>query len=620
MKLRSMLVVATLAGVSFAQKGAAPAAAGPLEQAQIDAALERGVEFLVGSYRERMAKGRIGAQERSGQMALSLYALLKSGAAREDASVQRLLHELSKQRPDQTYDVACMALAAAAHERIDNRLWLEELAAQLVAWQEKGGDWGYPGAILDLSNTQYAALGLWAAARSGVPIESDVWKRMAQSVLKYATEDGGFGYTAGSKAGATGSMTAAGVGTLAIAESQLRLARALDAALEGEIAAARRRGVEWLGKRFTVETNPGSGGWHYYYLYGLERMGAFAAAPKLGPHDWYDAGARWLLARQDPKGSWTAGADLSETCFALLFLRRATSSEPRKRGPVSGERPQREGAPTAVTIAAEAAPEDRGATRLAIVDWDAGLLSSLERAGERGRGPRVARVEWIVDGQPTSVELGLPSQPADRSRFAVLPLFKSAGKHTAQAHVYALREDGAEERLESQTLEFEVTHALPEWMGARKLEKLGNFAPDTKPKARASSHARGAAAPFGEAYEAEFAADGNPRTAWLAAENDAKRELSIQYAKPRECARIVVRPAFLVALGPQALGRVTKLEVVINGKARHELVGTGDARQPFVIELAPTQSVKRIDVRILESSAGATNALVGVGEIELHAP
>jgi hypothetical protein len=157
-------------------------------------------------------------------------------------------------------------------------------------------------------------------------------------------------------------------------------------------------------------------------------------------------------------------------------------------------------------------------------------------------------------------------------------------------------------------------------MGARKLEKLGNFAPDTKPKARASSHARGAAAPFGEACEAEFAADGNPRTAWLAAENDAKRELSIQYAKPRECARIIVRPAFLVALGPQALGRVTKLEVVINGKARHELVGTGDARQPFVIELAPTQSVKRIDVRILESSAGATNALVGVGEIELHAP
>jgi hypothetical protein len=624
--MRSILGVCLAASLAFAQRGGGAAAPQALEQASIDAALERGAAFLRASYTERLAKGRVGAQERNGQMALSLYTLLKSGVPRNDPTVERLLHALSKETPTQTYDTACFALALYTHDAIDNRPWLEELAAQLVEWQEKEGDWSYPGGIVDLSNTQYAALGLWAASRAGVRIESDVWRRMAQSVLRYSTADGGFGYTASAKSGtgsgATGSMTAAGVGTLAIAEGRLRLARELDATLEARIAAARGRGIEWLAKHFTVDTNPGSGGWHFYYLYGLERMGAVMGAPLLGPHDWYEQGAHWLLARQDVKGAWNNGTDLSETCFALLFLRRATSSEPRQRAPRSGERATQEGAAAPITIAAEASADARGALRLSIVDWDPALLRPFERAGERGRGPRVARVEWLVDGEAVAVELGLPSQPADRALFAVTPLFRAAGKRSVQAHVVALAEDGSEQRLASQLLEVEVVRALPAWMSQSSLDPLANRGPEAKPKARASSHAKGAATPFGEAYEAENAVDGNARTAWLAADGDPKRELSIQYSRAQVCATLVVRPAVLAALGADALSRPTKLEVVINGKAKHTLEFGADVLQPAVLKLSPPLSIKRLDLTLSAvapgAAGGASSALVGLGEVELH--
>lgn len=612
--ISSLAIVAAL--LCAAQQAGGPAT--PLAQASVDAALERGAKFLGASYSERLAKGRVGAQERNGQMALSLYTLLKSGVSRDDATVQRLLHALAKEIPEHTYDAACFALALYTHDPVDNRVWLEELAARLLSWQEKDGDWSYPGGIVDLSNTQYAALGLWAASRAGVRIESDVWRRMANSVLRYQTQDGGFGYTAGGKAGATGSMTAAGVGTLAIAEGRLRLARELDAGIEKSIAVARQRGVEWMAKHFSVETNPGSGGWHYYYLYGLERMGAVTAAPVLGPHDWYDLGARWLLERQDDKGSWGNGTDLSETCFALLFLRRATSSEPRKRAPRSGERPAREGATNPITIAAEVSSDERGALRLSIVDWDPALLKPLEWAGERGRGPRVARVEWLIDGEPAAIELGMPSQPADRSLYAVTPLFKSAGKHTVQAHVFALSEGGAEQRIESQVLEVEATRASPAWALATKFTPLANRGPGAKPKARASSEAKGAAAPFADAYEADNASDGNPRTPWLAANGDAKRELSIQYSKSHKCARIVVHPPLLASLGSAALTRPTELELVLNGKAKHTLSFSADPTQPVELRLDPATPIKRIDLKILGVASGAPSPLTGIGEIELY--
>ena len=50
-------------------------------------------------------------------------------------------------------------------------------------------------------------------------------------------------------------------------------------------------------------------------LYGTEMMGT---------HKWYPEGAKVLIETQAANGSWGAGT--VDTCFAILFLKRATRS------------------------------------------------------------------------------------------------------------------------------------------------------------------------------------------------------------------------------------------------------------------------------------------------------
>jgi hypothetical protein len=81
-------------------------------------------------------------------------------------------------------------------------------------------------------------------------------------------------------------------------------------------------GLQWILKHFSVSENPGVGNKNfYYYMYGLERAGMLFGTEIIGSHKWYPEGAESLLALQQADGGW--GAD-NETCFAILFLTRAT--------------------------------------------------------------------------------------------------------------------------------------------------------------------------------------------------------------------------------------------------------------------------------------------------------
>jgi len=125
-----------------------------------------------------------------------------------------------------------------------------------------------------------------------------------------------------------GSMTTSGVAALVICK----------AALEGtpyykqnkeKINKGIRDGAAWLAHNFTVTSNPGRAGmWHYYYLYGLERAGVLTLCQVFGKHDWYAEGANFLLGAQRSDGSWPSDgmvSALSNTCFAILFLKKATT-------------------------------------------------------------------------------------------------------------------------------------------------------------------------------------------------------------------------------------------------------------------------------------------------------
>jgi hypothetical protein len=255
---------------------------------------------------------------------------------------------------------------------------VEELAKILRAAQVPSvGGWRYPGAegsvpgIVDLSNTQYAMLGLAAAARCGIAVPLEVWTKALEYLLKEQDADGfqselfiqnpayepgesdpprwlsagkrkarGWTYLPAHKDPNTGSMTCAGVTCLAIVKERLTEAGKCPPDVARRIDAAMLDGLAWLSDAYTVKDNPvvptAPAMWHYYYLYGLERVGAFTGVRHHQKRDWYAEGARFLLSGQGKDGHWPNGAaggkpsdntesEVVQTCFALLFLKRSTA-------------------------------------------------------------------------------------------------------------------------------------------------------------------------------------------------------------------------------------------------------------------------------------------------------
>jgi len=188
----------------------------------------------------------------------------------------------------------------------------------------------------DNSNSQYAALGLRACHDAGIILPQEVlkraqtWWRGAQEATKKGEAAGWTYGEAASPGGRTsyGSMTAGAAGSLVMYHYMLGEPWMKDDAI--------LKGLEWMIGHFTVTENPGLGDpkkreeytWHYYYLYALERLGIMYGTDTLGAHDWYMEGATFLVKAQKPNGSWEGkpgdGFMTHDTCFAILFLRRAT--------------------------------------------------------------------------------------------------------------------------------------------------------------------------------------------------------------------------------------------------------------------------------------------------------
>jgi hypothetical protein len=205
------------------------------------------------------------------------------------------------------------------------------------------------------SSGMYAALGLRACHDAGIVLPREVlergvkWWRKHQMVEK---QDKGTAEAAGATGDriswryslslpgdppmpniATLSMTTGAVGSLVVYDYLLGSDWKKDKVVNG--------GMNWIADRFSVVENVGAEGvwkhkrtFHFYYLYALERLGVLYDTPTVGSHNWYSEGAALLLGEQKPDGSWNnAGTWLGntgdsqpvwDTCFAILFLKRAT--------------------------------------------------------------------------------------------------------------------------------------------------------------------------------------------------------------------------------------------------------------------------------------------------------
>ncbi len=197
----------------------------------------------------------------------------------------------------------------------------------------------------DNSNTQFAVLGLWIARRHGIPVEKAVG-RVERYFRNTQNADGGWGYLRRSRS--TPTMTCAGLLALAVAHGT-----AQESALRTEAASKKSRPTAAKKKTFGPENDaavqralhllstaigtPGATthgkvaviprrlrSHPYYFLWSLERIAVAFDLRTIGRKDWYAWGSAILLASQGADGTWEADyGPQVDTCFALLFLRRA---------------------------------------------------------------------------------------------------------------------------------------------------------------------------------------------------------------------------------------------------------------------------------------------------------
>jgi hypothetical protein len=627
---------------------AAPARpqAGAVTQKQIDAAIDKGVAHLLEQYVD--GEGRdphlqpgspLTVINRPGLRALTVYALLQSGVGPRHAVVEKLVGRLSFERFDNTYDVACMLLALEALDPVGQRAWIDELAAFLVAHREKSGEFGYPGGG-DLSNTQFGALGLRAAAKAGVPIAADVWDGLARAVLKHQCKDKGFSYTM-ADGHSTDTMTAAGVGVLAVCEVELVRSGKLDAELAASIRRARTDGLAWLAKRLGISNDVDHASWKHYFLYGLERVGGLCGVEMIGEHDWYAEGAKFLVDTQDGNGEWHGGFERAPTLFALLFLARATSTaETRERSapatgprPVVVQHPHTKGTDTPGGMRLEV----RGTQPLRM--WLTHLVcpanAPFEWPDERGRGPHVALVEYFADGAPIAAVLADPTRAARDQTFACEHRGLAPGKHqlTARVHVRApgarasggsRRSGGAPAREPSEADLVLTTNGvdveIPADAHLAIVEPVFDPALDlltsSRAKATASTTISGTPAWEDWSFSARLAVDGNPRTPWIASREDPNPFLKVQVTEPQRANLLRIAPARLSPRSPAFLTLPREISVTINGGAARTIALDEKTGAWIDIKLERQVLVGSIEIRLVgRETAGAS---VGIGEVVLQ--
>jgi hypothetical protein len=334
------VVAAGLTGLALLLAGGlAPALAAPLQPDDIEQALEKGCEYLIRQQNPNGSWDAMGAADkRVGATGLVLLALANAGLDADHPAVKRGLGWLRLQEPNETYHVSLQTLALAMLSPQADFAILTRNAAWLEAAQVQNGpgagSWTYgpspAGGMGDNSNTQYALLALHEAARAGAWVNRDTWVRSQQYFVACNNADGSWGYS-GRSAG-TGSMTCAGIGSIWITSEYLGTpdARAAGNRVSccggGRAPQVLERGLDWLGRRFSVTQNPGTGSdtWLYYYLYGMERVGRFTARRFIGEHDWFREGAEMLVAAQDRLSGQFTARRLEDatvaTSFALMFL------------------------------------------------------------------------------------------------------------------------------------------------------------------------------------------------------------------------------------------------------------------------------------------------------------
>jgi hypothetical protein len=326
---------------------------GQTEQ-EVTAARNKGIAFLKSQQKSDGSWSFTGHDV--GITALCTIALVENGVPLTDPVLQKGYEYVKKNANalKNTYDLSLVVVLLSRFGDRRDRPQIKSYAARLIAGQLDSGGWHYtcPGAELDVekvlrdttlgpkakegfgdnSCTQFAVLGLWVASRSGVNVDKTLVK-VSQRFTKKQFPDGGWAYDE-SRTGSEESMTGAGLFCLAVAQAnQIRDSLKSGKKAEGDAATGKSllenpvfaKGFKRTGE-FVKGLGPGSA---RYFLWSAERVGVLLGLDQIGDVNWFQRGADGLIKTQREDGGWPSAwvdADkegLSDTSFALLFLRRA---------------------------------------------------------------------------------------------------------------------------------------------------------------------------------------------------------------------------------------------------------------------------------------------------------
>ncbi|MDG2477730.1 MAG: hypothetical protein P8M32_07530 [Phycisphaerales bacterium] len=284
----------------------------------------------------KMPEGESTRQHLGGYTALATLALLTAGHDAQSSPLREAITYLQSIEPDGTYAVAFRAQVwASLPDRFLPQLQ-HDVDRLIEAFHWEQGGWDYlcrrvkriP--RVSPSTRHVALLALHAAHERGIAIPKSLLERIEHATIESQQQDGGWSYHAGDTP--TGSMTAAGVFSLVLADNILNPKRKHSRRSKARNAAM-HKGLAWLDDRFETSPCPGGGRcakFPMYWLYSLERMALATGRRRLAGRDWLrDATAGTLdrLCKKSNSGSWTIKkgrslAQLRQRCFALMFLHR----------------------------------------------------------------------------------------------------------------------------------------------------------------------------------------------------------------------------------------------------------------------------------------------------------
>lgn len=351
---------ATMLAVLVVASSSRPAPAATPEQ--VDATIQKGVAFLYSKLNkegnwEEVQKPELSTpkdtkqinlkgRQWGGTTAIAVYALLAAGENPQDPKLKPAIDFLEKANIQGTYGLGLSAQvwnlipgtpavkAVAAHDvrMLDQGLirkgdntgfyayWTgEKLGSDQPHWTDSQNIGPEPKWWHDLSNSQYAVLGMWALEQSGAEVPNEFWKTVDAAWKKHQEPDGSWRYNKDKEPSAA--MTAAGVATLFITQDYTS-PDTWSACKGGAPTPEIDKGMAWMDQHIKEVMS----GADYYTYYGIERIGVASGRKYFGTIDWYQEGANTLVHNQGKDGGWRGTwGEIPSTCFSLLFLSRGSA-------------------------------------------------------------------------------------------------------------------------------------------------------------------------------------------------------------------------------------------------------------------------------------------------------